>query len=185
MACICPHSSPSPLALRLSLHCRPTAKAATTTVIPFLDQRLRSDRRLIHEQCKNGKIVSAFRLIRLIEENNLAPNEWTYCTHDGLCERGRVEEAHTVFNSMKEKGLKVNVTIYIALIDGYCKAKKVDFALMLFEKMIEEGCYSGLESSLFEKMIEEPPILCHSLVAGPLLFRCILHQILPAPPRKY
>ncbi|GJR50988.1 UvrD-like helicase, ATP-binding domain, P-loop containing nucleoside triphosphate hydrolase [Tanacetum coccineum] len=87
----------------------------------------------------------------------LSPTVMTYnllyghCKHDyvdnayssiieAICKQGSVEEAHTLLDSLKEKGIKVNEVIYTTLIDGYFQKGKADSGTNLFLEMLITGC---------------------------------------------
>ena len=54
---------------------------------------------------------------------------------------GRVGEAHRILESLKEKHVKANEHAYTALIDGYCKAGKIEHAASLFKRMLAEEVF--------------------------------------------
>ncbi|KAG2334952.1 hypothetical protein Bca52824_006132 [Brassica carinata] len=51
------------------------------------------------------------------------------------------EEAEAFFHEMREKGLKPDVVTYNSLIDVYCKAREMDKAYKLIDKMREDHIY--------------------------------------------
>ncbi|XP_057783898.1 pentatricopeptide repeat-containing protein At5g65560 isoform X5 [Salvia miltiorrhiza] len=138
-----------------------------------------------------GDTDSALRLLRLMEENYVVADQFTYCPIIvALCEKGSVDEAFGIFESLKVKGIKANEVIYTALIGGYCSVEKVDFALQLFKRMSAESClpnsytYNVLINGLckvnklfeafnyMEKMLEmgmKPSIVTYSIVIEQML----------------
>ncbi|KAJ0080612.1 hypothetical protein Patl1_23434 [Pistacia atlantica] len=106
---------------------------------------------MVNGYCKVGNVLeaelaghfdTAYRVIGLMKECGLVPNQWTYSVFiDTLCKRGSLEEAHIMFESLKEKGIKANEVIYTALIDGYCKAGKIENAHSLLERMLIDDCF--------------------------------------------
>lgn len=53
-----------------------------------------------------------------MEEKNVVPYRSTFGTLiNALCEKGCVDKAYGIFDSLKEKGIKPNEVMYTALID--------------------------------------------------------------------
>ncbi|KAL5556581.1 hypothetical protein UlMin_038817 [Ulmus minor] len=114
---------------------------------------------LIHGQCKAGHLDSAYRLLKLMNESGLVPDQWTYSIFiDAPCKRESLKEAHALFDFLKEKGIKPNEVIYTSLIDGMlgddclpnsytynvlidglCREKRVQEASFLVETMLRKG----------------------------------------------
>lgn len=51
---------------------------------------------------------------------------------DGFCKQNRLDKAKEMFESMKSRGCSPDGVSFNTLINGYCKAKKVDDGLEIF-----------------------------------------------------
>ncbi|GJX16085.1 pentatricopeptide repeat-containing protein [Tanacetum coccineum] len=93
-----------------------------------------------------GKVDKALDIVEKLETKELKPNFRTYnelisgSIIEAICKQGSVEEAHTLLDSLKEKGIKVNEVIYTTLIDGYFQKGKADSGTNLFLEMLITGC---------------------------------------------
>lgn len=52
-----------------------------------------------------------------------------------MCNKNHLEEAMELFHVMENNGLKPNVVIYSIIVDGMCKAGKLDQAKELFYRL--------------------------------------------------
>ncbi|KAG2293598.1 hypothetical protein Bca52824_040267 [Brassica carinata] len=96
---------------------------------------------LIDGQCRSGNFDSAYRLLTLMNDRGLVPDQWTY----------NIEEARELFDSLEEKGVDANVVMYTALIDGYCKSDKLEEAKLILKKMLSKSCLPN--TSTFNALI--------------------------------
>ncbi|KAJ4846566.1 hypothetical protein Tsubulata_049195 [Turnera subulata] len=72
--------------------------------------------------------------------NGPTPDSVTYATIlDGLCMQGRVDEALTLFQTMKKHSVKPDIVIYSILIGGMCNSGKVKHAWELFNSLSLKG----------------------------------------------
>ena len=69
------------------------------------------------------------RIFKKMKETSLIPN--VVAKLDGLCKDGLVQEAMKLFGLMREKVTIPEVVIYIAVVDGFCKAQKLDDAIRI------------------------------------------------------
>ncbi|XP_074321227.1 putative pentatricopeptide repeat-containing protein At5g06400, mitochondrial [Silene latifolia] len=97
---------------------------------------------LIRSLCRTGQLEDALALVSDIQEVH-RPTLDHYVSASlvhGLLKKGRLDEALSKINSLKEAGIHPTVHIYTSLISHFCKAKDIDRALEIFKTMGEEGC---------------------------------------------
>nr|DAD36503.1 TPA_asm: hypothetical protein HUJ06_007144 [Nelumbo nucifera] len=75
----------------------------------------------------------ANEIFRKMKETGFIPN--AVAMLDGLCKDGLVQEVMKLFGLMREKGTFPEVVIYTAVVEGFCKAQKLDDAKRIFRKM--------------------------------------------------
>ena len=93
----------------------------------------------------------------LMEGNGCRPDDWTYGTLiHGLCD-GKMDEAEQLLDSAVKGGFTPTVVTFTNLIDGYCKAERIDNALRVKNNMLLSKCkidvnvYGKLINSLIKK----------------------------------
>ncbi|KAJ4838898.1 hypothetical protein Tsubulata_006760, partial [Turnera subulata] len=109
---------------------------------------------LINGFCKIGKAGrhgAAEQLFKDMTANGPTPNLVTYATMlDGLCMQGRVDEALTLFQTMKKHSLfdemvandcQPDVMTYITIVHGLCKIGKTNVTVGLLRRVEEAGCH--------------------------------------------
>ncbi|CAK9157268.1 unnamed protein product [Ilex paraguariensis] len=95
---------------------------------------------LINGYCKEGKVVSAFELLGVMERRNCKPNIHTF---NELIERAsQLAMAFRVFNSMNSIGLVPDGFTYTTLIDGLCKEGRPEEAEGILGLMVKKGIFS-------------------------------------------
>ncbi|KAJ0077226.1 hypothetical protein Patl1_35573 [Pistacia atlantica] len=112
-------------------------------------------------QHKNDPPQDADEIFKKMKETGLIPN--AVAMLDGLCKDGLVQEAMKLFGLLRETGTIPEVVIYTAVVDGFCKAHKLDDAKRIFRKMQTKAGHSpnvttfvGLVDGLCrEKGVEE------------------------------
>lgn len=71
----------------------------------------------------------ALKLFDEMQLNDVVPNSIIYSTFmDGLCKNGLVWEALEAFNPMRGCKSKLSVETCNCLIDGLCKARRLEIA---------------------------------------------------------
>ncbi|GJN40184.1 hypothetical protein PR202_gb29363 [Eleusine coracana subsp. coracana] len=102
----------------------------------------------------------------------MVPNEWTCSVLiDALCRKGKIEEARLFFQSLIQKGIKMNEVVYTSIMDGLSKTGKFSDAQDLMQKMVSEGLvpdvhlYSSLVDGLCrEKKLSEAMLLLDDMM---------------------
>lgn len=112
---------------------------------------------LIHSYLKARKISVANELFQLMISKGCIPNIVTFSALiDGYCKSGDTEKACQIYARMTEvkesadvnmyfevddnKAMEPNVVTYGALVDGLCKAHRVEEARNLLDVMSSKGC---------------------------------------------
>jgi pentatricopeptide repeat protein len=91
---------------------------------------------------KKHEFDNAFRLFEMMEQNGLTLDEHAYnVLIDALCKSGRAEEAYSF---LVRQGVVLTKVTYTSLVDGFSKVGNTDFATVLIEKMVKEGCKADL-----------------------------------------
>ncbi|KAF7151914.1 hypothetical protein RHSIM_Rhsim02G0073500 [Rhododendron simsii] len=113
---------------------------------------------LIHAYLKARKVSDANELFETMLSEGCAPNVVTYTALiDGHCKAGHIEKACQIYAKMRgsgdisivdiwfvqstqERGYNPNVYTYSSLIDRLFKDKRLDLALKVLSKMLENSC---------------------------------------------
>nr|XP_023874319.1 pentatricopeptide repeat-containing protein At1g06710, mitochondrial-like [Quercus suber] len=92
--------------------------------------------------CGAGKFEKAYTVIREMMSKGFIPDTSTYAKVIGfLCNASKVENAFLLFEEMKRNGIVPDVYIYtILIIDRLFKDKRLDLALKVLSKMLENSC---------------------------------------------
>nr|GLL47666.1 pentatricopeptide repeat-containing protein At1g03560, mitochondrial-like [Ipomoea trifida] len=118
---------------------------------------------MIKGYCKIGKIQKAMEKFRDMEVRNVGPDKITYMTLIQACySEGDFDSCLGLYHEMVENELDVPLHAYSLVIgrlsrdDALVKSRKSDEAMMLFNRMEQEGCdqtvytYTILISGLFK-----------------------------------
>ncbi|KAI4356048.1 hypothetical protein L6164_000100 [Bauhinia variegata] len=110
---------------------------------------------LISGLCHGGHLDEALQVFDILRNSNHSlPTVHIYKSlFYGLCKRGRVVEAESLFGEMESQGMYVDKTMYTFLVHEYCKDKKMKMALRVFLRMLKTGC-------------EPDNHLCNTLIHG-------------------
>ncbi|KAF7051095.1 hypothetical protein CFC21_059374 [Triticum aestivum] len=109
-----------------------------------------------------------------MEGNGCRTDDWTYgILIHGLCD-GKIEEAEQLLDSAVKGGFTPTVVTFTNLIDGYCKAERIDDALRVKNNMLLSKCkldvnvYGKLINSLIRKdrLKEAKELLTEILTTG-------------------
>uniref|UniRef100_A0A0E0PAU7 Pentacotripeptide-repeat region of PRORP domain-containing protein n=1 Tax=Oryza rufipogon TaxID=4529 RepID=A0A0E0PAU7_ORYRU len=112
---------------------------------------------LIHAYLKAKQVPQANDIFHRMVDAGCRPNDVTYgALVDGLCKAGNISKAFEVYAKLigtsdsadsdfyfpceDRHTLAPNVVTYGALVDGLCKAHKVDHAHELLDAMLSSGC---------------------------------------------
>ncbi|RZC83800.1 hypothetical protein C5167_046584 [Papaver somniferum] len=89
---------------------------------------------LLHGYIQENNVVGVLETKRRLEEANISMDV-VMCNVliKALFLLGAVEDAYLIYKGMPERGLVSNSVTYCALIDGYCKAGRIDEALEIFD----------------------------------------------------
>ncbi|MCL7049117.1 hypothetical protein MKW94_004574, partial [Papaver nudicaule] len=89
---------------------------------------------LLHGYIQEDNVVGMLETKRRLEEANVSMDV-VMCNVliKALFLLGALEDAYLIYKGMPERGLVANSVTYCALIDGYCKAGRIDEALKLFD----------------------------------------------------
>jgi pentatricopeptide repeat protein len=129
---------------------------------------------MITGYCKAGRMQDALGIKELMERNGCRPDDWTYgILIHGLCD-GKIDEAERFLDSAVKGGFTPTVVTFTNLIDGYCKAERIDDALRVKNNMMLRKCkldinvYGKLINSLIKKdrLKEANMLLTEILTAG-------------------
>lgn len=94
---------------------------------------------VITSLCRKGNTFAAFQLLYEMTCGGFEPDSHTYSALiRGLCNEGMFDGAKEVLSIMEESGCcKPTVDNFNAMILGYCKVRRTDLALEVFETMVE------------------------------------------------
>ena len=125
---------------------------------------------------KEGRVVSAFELLSVMEKMNCKPNirafnelmegllrrvvdnglfldRVTYnILVDGFCKDSQLNMAFNIFNLMNSIGLEPNGFTFTALIDGLCKQGRLEQANGILGSMVKKGIF--LDEVTFTALID-------------------------------
>ncbi|KAL5972652.1 hypothetical protein ACLOJK_039457 [Asimina triloba] len=133
---------------------------------------------LLDGTCRSGSFGMALELLQEMEgeqESGCEPNVVTYtAVIQGMFEKGRVDEALTVWDRMRVKGCLPNWVTISTVINGLCVAGRVKDAYEVIERMVVEGsatsdqCYSSLVVSLLriKDLLEAEKLVRKMLESG-------------------
>ncbi|GFQ01129.1 pentatricopeptide repeat-containing protein at1g62670 mitochondrial [Phtheirospermum japonicum] len=84
-----------------------------------------------------GRDSCALKLFDELQADGLKPDFYTYCNMlDGLCRNGQVERASLFLDALERKeGEHLHIAYYTIVMDGFCKAKKIDVARAIFRDL--------------------------------------------------
>ncbi|KAL5670745.1 hypothetical protein ACJX0J_015051, partial [Zea mays] len=101
---------------------------------------------MIDGYCKSGRMKDALGIKALMEQNGCNPDDWTYNSLIyGLC-GGKLDEAEELLNGAIARGFTPTVITFTNLINGYCKAERIDDALRVKSNMISSNCKLDLQA---------------------------------------
>ncbi|ONK73737.1 uncharacterized protein A4U43_C04F34740 [Asparagus officinalis] len=110
----------------------------------FLDKNVFVGTALVDMYSRCGEILSAERVFEGMEEKNTV----TYTTMlSGYGQHGLGERALSIFQSMKESGIKPDAVTFVALLSACSYSGLVDEGLMVYESMNEYGIVTTQEHS--------------------------------------
>ncbi|XP_020597846.1 pentatricopeptide repeat-containing protein At3g02650, mitochondrial [Phalaenopsis equestris] len=111
--------------------------------------------------CKEGEVVDAIALTRVMECRGLRPDVYTYSViMSGFAKAGLMDEAFKIFCEAKKKHKILTPVLYHILIRGYCRIEEYEKALECLKDMKEHGVqpnadeYSKLIRTLCLKAID-------------------------------
>ncbi|RZC76547.1 hypothetical protein C5167_000661 [Papaver somniferum] len=89
---------------------------------------------LLHGYIQENNLVGVLETKRRLEEASVSMDV-VMCNvlMKALFLLGALEDAYLIYKGMPERGLVANSVTYCALIDGYCKAGRIDEALEIFD----------------------------------------------------
>ncbi|RLN12729.1 pentatricopeptide repeat-containing protein [Panicum miliaceum] len=94
---------------------------------------------MIDGYCKLGRTKDALGIKSLMEGNGCDPDDWTYNSLiHGLCD-GKTDEAEELLNSATARGFTPTVVTFTNMINGYCKAGRIDDALRVKNIMMSSN----------------------------------------------
>nr|GEX70779.1 pentatricopeptide repeat-containing protein At5g65560 [Tanacetum cinerariifolium] len=100
--------------------------------------------------CKHDYVVNAYRLIGLMKENGVTPNEWTYSSIIeaiyGYFQKGKADSGTNLFLQMLITGCLPSSWTYNVVINGFCKDDKMQEVLYLIRKIIKIGFEQGINT---------------------------------------
>lgn len=107
----------------------------------------------IHHFCKQGKISSAFRVLKDMEKKGCHKSLETYNSLIlGLGIKNQIFEIHGLMDEMKEKGISPNICTYNTAIQYLCEGEKVEDATNLLDEMMQKNIAPNVFS--FKYLIE-------------------------------
>ncbi|KAJ7949582.1 Pentatricopeptide repeat-containing protein [Quillaja saponaria] len=97
---------------------------------------------LIDGLCYRGYMDEALQMFDILHKRSkCAPTVHLYKSlFYGLCRRGRLVEAESIFREMESQGLYIDKMMYTSLVSEYCKDKKMKMAMRVFLRMLKTGC---------------------------------------------
>jgi pentatricopeptide repeat protein len=101
---------------------------------------------MIDGYCKAGRMKHALGIKALMEGNGCNPDDWTYNSLiHGLC-GGKPDEAEELLNGAIARGFTPTVITFTNMINGYCKAERIDDALRVKSIMMSSKCKLDLQA---------------------------------------
>ncbi|KAI7990539.1 Pentatricopeptide repeat-containing protein [Camellia lanceoleosa] len=97
---------------------------------------------LIGGFCKAGSVSAAYNLLEEMQNSKIIPD---FVTYTAIISARNMKEAWFLHREMAEKGYRLTVSSYNALIKGFFKRKKFLEARKLFEEMRREGLVADRE----------------------------------------
>ncbi|KAF6157817.1 hypothetical protein GIB67_038285, partial [Kingdonia uniflora] len=101
----------------------------------------------VYSYSKHGKISSALRVLRDMENRGCNP---TTCSYNllirGLGARGHTDEIYSLMNEMKEKGISPDIFTYNYLIGSLCEVGRMKDATSLLDAMVQNCVYPTVSS---------------------------------------
>ncbi|KAL6179161.1 hypothetical protein ACLB2K_050677 [Fragaria x ananassa] len=97
---------------------------------------------LIHAHCLDGNIEKAMRIFRNMgSKSKIPPNTVIYNDLiNSLCKKNDVEQALSLMEDMKDKGVRPNTQTFNALFKGLRENNLLKKAFQFMEQMVEEDC---------------------------------------------
>ncbi|GAB2279326.1 hypothetical protein Dimus_013969 [Dionaea muscipula] len=132
-------------------------------------------------------IARAFEFLREMPKNELVPTLVTYnALINGLCKKGRLQEAEDLAVEITSRGLNHDVITYNSLIQGYIGLSNVSKSLELYETMKNMGikptlrtyhplisgcCKMGLP--MVEKIYGD--MMCFNVAPDRVIYNSLIH----------
>ncbi|MED6174864.1 hypothetical protein PIB30_073047 [Stylosanthes scabra] len=90
--------------------------------------------------CKQGKISSAFRVLKDMERNGCSRTLQTYNSLiSGLGSKGEIFEIYGLMDEMRERGISPDIYTYNNIITALCEGGKANDATSLLHEMLDKG----------------------------------------------
>lgn len=94
----------------------------------------------IHSYCKQGKLSSAFRVLKEMEKKGCNKSLRTYNSLiQGLGGKNQIFEIYGLMDEMRERGIFPNVYTYNNIISCLCEGGKLKDATCLLDEMLQKG----------------------------------------------
>lgn len=91
--------------------------------------------------CNDSKINEALELFQKVVENGYPCDQWT-CNIiiSGRCRSGQTRFALDILRGMNRNGsFNADVVCYGTIIDGFCKERSIEQALIIFQHMLDSS----------------------------------------------
>ncbi|GJU31124.1 pentatricopeptide repeat-containing protein, partial [Tanacetum coccineum] len=115
---------------------------------------------MVNEHCTRDDLVSAFDVLRLMDDRKMKPNvAISDCIIGCLGKEKRVSDAHHLLKKMLESGVYPDEALYAKMINVYSKNGQAYEAKRLFNRITEHGiqpdscAYFALISGLVKKRV--------------------------------